>query len=245
MEQAEVSRALADVELIKGIMQRTSVSLAGFSRVLLCWGSAWLIIVLLLTVVSPPLCAISPKVAHSVDNRTLLTAGGLVLAALSLLVIGIALGLSYYRQAMREQAISALTRGLVLIWGVVLLISFVFPLLFALLLGLLHFEHLAPQILQQNIGAASSTATTQIFTDAGLFTPFAHAMEIWLFALALFATRAITRLSFPGMLGTIFLLIGLCYPALGAHFGDYFHPGPYALLILGAYLEVRRRKERA
>ncbi len=243
MEQVDVTKALADVELIKGIMQRTSVSLAEFSRVLLCWGGAWLIIALLLTVVSPPLSAISPRVSSSVDNRTLLTAGGLVLAALSLLVIGIALGLSYYRRAMREQGISALTRGLVLIWGVVLLISFVFPLLFALLVALLHFDHLAPEILHQNIGAASSAAS--LFTDAGLFTPFAHAMEIWLFALALFATRAVTRLSFPGMLGTLFLLIGLCYPALGPHFGDYFQPGPYALLILGVYLELRRRKEGA
>ncbi len=107
----------------------------------------------------------------------------------------------------------------------------------------MHLKALAPQIREQSIGAASSALP--LFSGAGLYTPYAHAMEIWLFALALYATRAITRLAFPGWLGFAFLLIGLAYPCFGAHFGDYFFPGPYALLALGVYLELRRRKEGA
>ena len=30
-----------------------------------------------------------------------------------------------------------------------------------------------------------TTVATKLFAGSGLFTPFAHAMEIWLFALAL------------------------------------------------------------
>jgi hypothetical protein len=243
MKQEAVSKALADVELIKGIMQRTSLSLAGFSRVLLWWGGAWLAVVLVQCLLSSPLVAVSPQVVTTNDNRTLLTAFGLLLAAFAVLVVGVAMGISTYRQAIRDQAVSTLTRGLVSVWGVVLLISFVFPLVFAVLFALQHLGTLAPLILQQSLGAASAAGA--LFSGAGLFTPYAHAMEIWLFALALYTTRAMTRLAFPGWLGLGYLLIGLCYPLLGAWFGNVFYPGPYALLALGVYLETRRRKEGA
>ncbi|MHB9022940.1 MAG: hypothetical protein ACYC7E_02010 [Armatimonadota bacterium] len=241
MELVTVEKALEDVELIKGIMQRTSTSLAGFSRVLLWWGGAWMAVVVLGSLLSSPLMTVSPDVARTTNSGTLIAAYLLLLAAFSLFVIGVAMGISTYRRAIADPCVSALTRGLVSIWGMVALISFVFPLIFGLLCAVQEISLLMPQIMQFNFSA--TTSATSLFTSAGLFTPFAHAMEIWLFALALYTTRAFTRLAFAGWLGLIFLLIGLLYPMLGAHFGNYFHPGPYALLILGGYLELFRRKE--
>lgn len=241
MEQVAVTKALEDVELIKGIMQRTSVSLSGFSRTLLWWGATWLVVVALQSVISSPLGGLSTHVTTTEDSRTLLTAFGLTLATFASLVVGIAMGLSTYRQAIHDQMVSTLTRGLISVWGLVLLISFVFPLAFGVLCAVQHLVTLGPLIIQQNIGAAFPASS--LFTAAGMFTSYAHAMEVWLFAVALYTTRAVTRLEFPGYLGFIFLLIGLAYPLLGAHFGNYFFPGPYALLALGVYLEVRRRKE--
>lgn len=240
MEQITMVKALEDIELIKGIMQRTSSSLMGLSRTLLWWGGTWLAVVVLLSILSSPLVALSPLVANTTDHRTLLTAFLLLLVTFAVLILGVVMGLSTYRQAIHKQAVSTLTHGLVAMWGVVLLISFVFPFLFALLCAIQQIDVLAPQIASMNIGA--STSATRIFSSAGLFTPYAHAMEVWLFALALYATRAVTRLAFIGWLGLAFLIIGLLYPFFGASFGNYFHPGPYTLLILGCYLEMRRRK---
>lgn len=235
MEQVTVVKALEDVELIKGIMQRASTSLAGFSRVLLWWGGSWVAVLGLLALLA------SPLMAHTANNRTPLTAYFLLLAVFALLVLGVAMGISTYRRAMADATVSTLTRGLVYIWGMVGLISIVFPLLFALLCAVQQIHLLLPQIQQFNFGATAPA--TALFAGAGLFTPYAHAMEIWLFALALFTTRAFTRIAFAGWLGVIFLLIGLLYPVLGAQFGNYFYPGPCALLILGGCLELRRRKE--
>jgi len=237
MEQVTVSRALEDVELIKGIMQRTSTSLAGFSRVLLWWGGAWLAVMVLLSL----LMLMTPDVATPTAVGPQPAVYVLLFAAFSLLVVGVAMGISTYRRAIANPGVSSLTQGLVRIWGLVALISFVCPLLFALLYAVQQIQALLPQLLRFDLSV--TPAASSLFAGAGLFTPFAHAMEAWLFALALYTTRAFTRLAFAGWLGLIFLLIGLLYPLLGANFGNYFYPGPYALLLLGGYLELSRRKE--
>ena len=141
MEQETVVKALEDVELIKGIMQRTSTSLAGFSRVLLWWGGAWLAVVVLMSLLSSPMLKITPEVAYAPNVGTIRAAYFMLLATFALLVLGVGMGISTYRQAIADRSVSTLTRGLVRLWGLVSLISFVFPLLFAVLCAVKGFTY--------------------------------------------------------------------------------------------------------
>ncbi len=240
MENTELTKAIEDVDLIKGIMERAAVSLVGFSPALLWWGGSWLALVIILSLLSAPLQALTPRVGHDVETGVYLLTFLLLLAAFAVLVLWLIFGLSTYRAATANPAVSSLTRGLVSVWGVAILISLVLPIFFALIFGLHRFEALAGQIMTMNFGATDTSV--ELFSGAGLYTPFAHAMEIWLFALALYATRVFARIDFAGWLAGAFLLIGMLYPVLGADFGSYFYPGPYALVLLGGYLELQRRK---
>ncbi len=241
MENMNVEKAIEDVEFIKGIMQRAADSLNGFSKVLLWWGSAWLALVIMLLILSSPLVAVTPQVGHAVQNSVYVTGFILLLSVFAVIIVGGGFGLSTYRTAMKSPVISSLTRSLLSIWGFVSLISLCFPLLYAFFYCLSRIEVLLPEIMKMNLGV--TVAATNLFAESGLFSAYAHAMDVWLFALAFTITASLTRLPVVKWFAGIFITVAVLYPLCGDMISGYFYPGPMAMIMMGIYLEIRRRKE--